>query len=167
MPVEIERKFLVRDESWRQSCGKSEHIRDALVSASDGRKARVRICDGRATLAVKIGKHGPCRFEFEYPIPLADAEELISVHCADKSIEKTRYHVNHAGFTWHVDVYDGLMAGVTIAEVEVASVDTVVPLPPWIGAEVTGNALYSKGRMLNARLAQLAAWEKSADHPRP
>ncbi len=158
MSVEIERKFLVLDESWRAFCHKSQHIRDALVAASDGRKARVRICDGQATLAVKIGK-GKFRFEFEYPIPLKDAEELIFIHCAGKSVEKTRHHIRHAGLTWHVDVYHGVMAGVTIAEVELASVDTFVPLPPWIGAEVTGDPAYSKGEMLNVRLARLAALE--------
>jgi len=152
MPLEIERKFLVANDSWRALSVRSERLRDGLIAASDGRKVRVRLYENHATLTVKTKKEGPARAEFEYEIPVKDAEELITVHCAENTLTKTRYYVPHQGFTWEVDVYEGILSGVILAEIELERADVDVPLPDWIGPEVTGDPTYNKINMQKARL---------------
>src|SRR5262245_45319093 len=105
MAVEIERKFLVRDERWRSQVSRQQEITDGLIAISGARKVRVRICDQRATLTVKSKTSGLANAEFEYEIPLADAEEMMRHHCLRSGLSKTRYFVPHGGNTWHVDVY--------------------------------------------------------------
>jgi CYTH domain-containing protein len=152
MAVEIERKFLVRDDNWRSQVTHQQEIRDGLIARVDGRKVRVRICDQRATLAVKSKTDGLANAEFEYEIPLADAEEIMAHHCVRAGLTKTRYFVPHGGHTWQVDVYGGILAGVVLAEVELPSESTEVAAPPWVGREVTGDPAYKKFNMVNARL---------------
>jgi CYTH domain-containing protein len=152
MAVEIERKFLVRDESWRSQVTHRQGIRDGLIAIGGGRKVRVRICDQRATLTVKARKAGLANAEFEYEIPLADAEEMMAHHCVQSGLAKTRHFVPHGVRTWQVDVYEGILAGVVLAEVELPSETAEFPLPPWAGREVTGDPAYKKFNMVNARL---------------
>ncbi|MBI1203546.1 MAG: CYTH domain-containing protein [Rhodopseudomonas sp.] len=147
MAMEIERKFLVRNDSWKAACIRSVKVRDGLIAGSDGRKARVRIIDGQGTLAVKGEAHGIVRAEFEYPIPTADAEEMLRSMCGDEVLEKTRYIVPNSGLTWEIDVYDGLLQGVVIAEVELRRENQSIVLPDWIGAEVTDDPNYKKSVM--------------------
>jgi CYTH domain-containing protein len=152
MAVEIERKFLVRDDSWRGQVTHQQGIRDGLVAIGSGRKVRVRICDRRATLTVKSRTAALANAEFEYEIPLADAEEMMTHHCLQAGLAKTRYYVPHGIRTWQVDVYEGILAGVILAEVELPSETAELALPPWIGREVTGHPDYKKFNMVNARL---------------
>ena len=152
MAVEIERKFLVRDESWRSLATRRSEIRDGLIAVANGRKVRVRICDQQATLAVKAKTEGLANAEFEYEIPRADAEELIAHHCLRAELAKTRYFVLHGQLTWQVDVYKGILTGVILAEVELASEMVEIALPVWVGREVTGNPDYKKINMVNARI---------------
>ena len=152
MAIEIERKFLVRGDSWRSQVTGQQEIRDGLIAIADGRKVRVRICDQRATLTVKSRTDGLANAEFEYEIPLADAEELMAHHCLRAGLAKTRYIVPHGGQTWQIDVYTGILAGVRLAEVELPSETTEVALPPWVGREVTGDPAYKKINMVNARM---------------
>lgn len=112
----------------------------------------MRICDQRATLTVKSRTAGLANAEFEYEIPLADAEELMAHHCLRAGLAKTRYFVPHGGHTWQVDVYSGILAGVILAEVELPSETTEVALPPWVDREVTGDLAYKKINMVNARM---------------
>jgi CYTH domain-containing protein len=156
MAVEIERKFLVRDDTWRRHVAHQHEIRDGLVAVADGRKVRVRICDQRATLTVKSKTAGLANIEFEYQIPLADAEEMMAHHCLHAGLAKTRYFVPHGGHTWQVDVYREILAGVVLAEVEIPSETTELVLPPWVGREVTGDPAYKKLNMVNARLGSAA-----------
>src|SRR6516162_1977828 len=95
MAVEIERKFLVRDDSWRSQATRQQNIRDGLIARVDGRKVRVRICDQQATLTVKSRTTGLANAEFEYEIPLGDAEEMMTHHCLRAGLAKTRYFVPH------------------------------------------------------------------------
>jgi Uncharacterized protein conserved in bacteria len=151
MSIEIERKFLVRDESWRGLFTAKQEIRDGLIAVANGRKVRVRICDERATLAVKSKTGSLANAEFEYEIPKADAEELIAHHCLHAELPKTRYFVPHGQITWQVDVYKGILAGVVLAEVELPSEAAPLALPDWVGREVTGDPDYKKINMVNAR----------------
>jgi len=114
----------------------------------------VRILDGRATIAVKGQRRGLARAEFEYEIPVADAEEMLLTMCDDRVLEKTRSYIRHGGLTWEIDVYDGLLEGVVIAEVELDRADREVPLPDWVGREITGDVRYSKVKMLEARTGE-------------
>jgi adenylate cyclase len=150
MAVEIERKFLVRDDSWRGLFTHQQEIRDGLIAVANGRKVRVRICDQRATLAVKSKTESLANAEFEYEIP--DAEELIAHHCLRAELAKTRYFVPHGQLTWQVDIYKGILAGVIPAEVELPSEVAELALPVWVGREVTGNPDYKKINMANARV---------------
>jgi CYTH domain-containing protein len=152
MAVEIERKFLVRDDNWRSQVTHQQEIRDGLIARVDGRKVRVRICDQRATLAVKSRTGGLANAEFEYEIPVVDAEEMMAHHCLRSGLTKTRYFVPHGDHTWQVDVYSGILAGIVLAEVELPSETTELTLPCWVGREVTGDRAYKKFDMVNARL---------------
>ena len=152
MALEIERKFLVRDETWWDIFTSKQEITDGLIAVANGRKVRVRICDQRATLAVKSKTEGLANVEFEYEIPKADAEELHAHHCLGAGLVKTRYFVPDAPFMWQVDVYKGILAGVILAEVELPSETTELVLPAWVGREVTGNPDYKKINMVNARI---------------
>jgi adenylate cyclase len=159
MAVEIERKFLVAGDGWRNGCVKSQRLKDGLIAASDGRKVRVRLYEDHATLTVKTITGTSERAEFEYEIPVADAEEMITNYCGAYVLSKTRHYVPFQGFVWEIDVYDGILRGVTIAEVELDSPDARVPLPGWIGREVTYDPNYRKLNMLTQRLCQTEAAE--------
>lgn len=160
MFVEIERKFLVADGRWRAHAVRHEHLRDGLICHSAGRKVRVRIQDGSASLTIKAKREGIRDVEFEYAIPVSDAQEMLASHCGDLVLEKTRYYVPHAGLVWHVDVYEGSLDGVVLAEVELPDENTDLPLPEWIGAEVTGRPEYKKINL--QRMRQAAPAHRSA-----
>jgi len=150
MKVEIERKFLLASDGWRRLVERTAFIRDGLVAVSDERKTRVRIIGDRATLAVKTKRIAGSRFEFEYDIPLADAELMLE-SCGSNTISKHRHYVPHGNLVWEIDEYDGLLKGVVLAEVELTAIDQPLEIPPWIGHEVTAEAPYRKLNMLQAR----------------
>jgi adenylate cyclase len=151
MPVEIERKFLLTNDGWRSSVVRSERLRDGLVAATDGRKVRVRLYENRATLTVKSKQEHGRRAEFEYEVPRADAEEMLALYCGTNILEKIRHYVIFAGNTWEIDVYEGLLDGIILAEVELDRIDQELSLPEWVGEEVTGRPEFKKINMLSAR----------------
>ena len=151
--VEIEHKFLVLSDGWRVNCVGSIRIVDGLVAATAGRKVRVRIADDQCYLTLKGARDGTVRDEFEYAIPREDADRLLASHCDNMILAKTRYLVFEDGFTFEVDVYEGLLDGVVLAEVELSWPGQVFPRPTWLGEEVTGRPEYKKANMLRARLA--------------
>jgi adenylate cyclase len=159
MPLEIERKFLVANDGWKSSVARTARIRDGLIASSNGNKARVRISGDKATIAVKSRRRGLVRTEFEYAIPFSDAEEITRTICEGEILDKVRHFVLHAGMTWFVDAYEGILSGVVIAEIELTQTDQELELPDWIGAEVTGNPAYRK---LNVRAQRIATLQK--DH---
>ncbi|WP_438751782.1 CYTH domain-containing protein [Pararhizobium sp. O133] len=143
MAKEIERKFLVASDTWRWGSDGGILLRQAYVVAMEDRSVRVRTAGGeRAQLTIKIGKSALVRDEFEYEMPIADAEELFS-QAIGFIIEKTRYRVPVGGFIWEVDVYAGALEGLVVAEVEMESEDDNPSLPAWLGREVTGEQRYS------------------------
>lgn len=162
MPVEIERKFLVTSDDWKSASTKRLKIRDGLVARSNGRKVRIRVMDGRGTVAVKGKEYGISRAEFEYSIPLADAEEMLRTMCDNAVLEKTRYLVPHDGLMWEVDVYDGILKGVVLAEIELKTEDQEIVLPEWIGAEVTKDPDFKKVNLLAQRMAATGMASASA-----
>ena len=147
MALEIERKFLVEGDGWRAADGKSRHIVQAYVALEGGTSVRVRIYDGRdARLTVKFGLSSITRDEFEYPIPLADAEHMVEA-AKGRLVEKTRHAITSGGFVWEVDAYEGQLSGLVIAEVEMQSEDDAPELPDWVGREVTGDPTWSNANL--------------------
>lgn len=147
MGKEIERKFLVQDESWRSAVENSANLRQAYVAIEDGTTVRVRLAGPEARLTIKGPAEGLARSEFEYPVPATDAEALWQL-CGDRVVEKTRHRVRFGGHVWEIDEFAGRNAGLVLAEVELQSVDEHVELPSWLGPEVSGD-----GRFDNANLS--------------
>ena len=154
MAVEIERKFLVADHGWKNSIARSVRICDGLIANNNGQKVRVRIANGVATIAIKSRRRGPARTEFEYAIPYSDAEEMLRTMCGGNVLDKVRHFVSYAGNTWQIDVYEGLLEGVVLAEIELTDADQKLTLPDWIGEEVTADPTYRKVNMVAARFAK-------------
>ena len=143
MGIEIERKFLVRGDAWRAGATRSVRMAQgylndhaAVVAGTQQVSVRVRIGDGRGWLNIKSREAGPSRQEFEYEVPIADAEALLRL-CVGAPIDKVRHYVPFGGFTWEVDEFAGENAGLVVAEIELPHVDTGFPRPDWLGAEVT------------------------------
>lgn len=153
MGLEIERKFLVDDDGWRAGVTQIEHLRDGLIARFGGGKVRVRLAEGRAWIAVKGPRQGIARSEFEYEIPVADAEEILHTLCEGGVIEKTRHCVQHAGHTWSVDVHAGELAGVVLAEIELKGPEELFSIPPWLGREVTDDPAFRKDALMNRQRA--------------
>ena len=154
MALEIERKFLLANDGWKNSVVRRVRIRDGLIANNKGHSARVRIADGVATIALKSQKRGIVRIEFEYAIPYSDAEEILRIMCDGNVLDKVRHFVPYAGNTWQVDVYEGLLDGVVLAEIELTDANQKLTLPDWIGAEVTADPNYRKINMIAARRAK-------------
>lgn len=147
--IEIERKFLVRNDSWRDCAGTSHVLQQAYLSR-DENSVRVRLIDGRsACLTIKFRTSGLAKDEYEYEIPVEEARDLLR-HATGHVIEKTRYRVLHEGRNWDVDVFAGAYEGLTLAEIEMAGEDDLPALPQWLGREVTGNKRYSNRAMAEA-----------------
>jgi len=147
MAKEIERKFTVDIENW-QPVDKGVQIRQGYLPTLGKTAVRVRISAESAWLTLKGQNKGPVRSEFEYPIPLADAQEMLDELCERPFIEKTRYIVNYAGATWEVDVFDGENEGLVIAEIELASENQTIDLPSWVTAEVTHDPKYYNANLI-------------------
>ncbi len=154
MAVEVERKFLVTSDAWRagaQACV----IRQGYLCLGSGATVRVRIADATAFITVKGTTRGISRDEYEYPIPLIDAEAMLRDLCARPLIEKIRYAVPHAGRLWTVDVFGADNAGLVLAEVELGHPEDAVTLPPWVGEEVTEDPRYRNSALVRAPLGAL------------
>jgi CYTH domain-containing protein len=148
--VEIERRFLVTGPGWRAQAG--EGVRYCQGYLADGdTKVRIRRAGDAASITVKGPRDGIARAEFEYAIPVEDAEEMLRTLCQRPVLEKTRHEVSHGGHLWEIDVYAGLNAGLVLAEVELSHVDEQVVLPHWAGEEVTGDPRYSTGILAGSR----------------
>ena len=147
MGFEIERRFLVRGNDWRQFAAGQTTIRQAYLAPGNKASVRVRISDNRiATLTVKSWPPKLRRPELEYAIPILEAEALIALR-EGSLIEKTRYQLPHGDLTWEVDVFSGENLGLLIAEIELRHEHQHIDLPPWIGLEVTGRPHYSNGSL--------------------
>ena len=143
MATEIERRFLVREVGFLQSLRGESIIQGYVSREPDSMTTRVRIRGSRATITLKSAPTGLDRDEYEYEIPLEDAQEILDTYCAGCRIEKTRYRVEYAQHVFDVDVFHGRHAGLVIAEIELSSPDEPFDYPPWLGAEVTGEARFS------------------------
>lgn len=142
MAREIERKYLVVDDSYRSQAVRHSHIVQAYLSTSADATVRLRIIDDKAYITVKSRNHGCQRGEWEYEIPVADAREMIAECNLREVIEKTRYYIPQDGFTWEVDEFAGKLRGLVLAEIELKSPDDIFSSPTFIGPDVTDDPRY-------------------------
>lgn len=147
MGVEIERKFLVKGDDWR-TLGEPVLLRQGYLSSHAERTVRVRIEGERAVLTIKSKNVGAARGEWEYPIPVAEAAELLDRLCERPLIEKYRRRIPYAGFVWEVDEFLGENAGLVVAEIELPAEDAAFDKPDWAGEEVTHDLRYLNSRLI-------------------
>jgi CYTH domain-containing protein len=147
MPVEIERKFLVIGDAWREQAT-GRQIRQGYLSSDPGRSVRVRLAGEQAWLTIKGATRGATRAEYEYSIPVDHAREMLDKLCLQPLIEKTRYRVEFKGLTWEIDEFDGVNAGLLIAEIELDSEGQEPDLPAWVGDDVTGDPRYYNASLI-------------------
>jgi len=147
MAKEIERKFLIIGESWRE-LAQGTSYRQGYLSTVKERTVRVRTIDDNGYLTIKGITVGATRAEYEYEIPAADANEMLNALCEQPIIEKNRYKIPLDGFTWEVDEFGGVNDGLIVAEVELESEDQEFNKPDWIGEEVTGDPRYFNSNLI-------------------
>ena len=159
MAQEIERKFLLAGDSWR---GLAEGIeyRQGYLCASKERSVRIRIAGILGFLTIKGATIGAVRSEYEYEIPLTDARSLLNELCPQPQIEKKRYTIPYRGFTWEIDEFFGLNAGLIVAEIELEAEDQVFARPEWIGKEITGDPRYYNATLC---VAPYSSWKTSGE----
>ncbi|BAY30318.1 adenylate cyclase [Nostoc carneum NIES-2107] len=148
MAAEIERKFLVQGDSWRHLAEGSLYIQ-GYISTKKEATVRVRIAGNQAYLTIKGKTVQYSRSEFEYPIPLEDAREMLNTLCEKPLIEKTRYKIAYGNLIWEIDEFDGVNKGLILAEVELSHEQQQFELPIWVGEEVSHDPKY-----FNSNLAQ-------------
>lgn len=141
MAKEVERKYLVIDDSYKKIATNSYEITQGYLCRVPESTVRVRIKGHRAFLTVKGKTSGCVRDEWEYEIPLSDAREMLKLSSGGV-LEKTRHIVNHEGKIWEIDEFHGRLAGLTVAEIELESPDEEFAIPPFAGKEVTGDPAY-------------------------
>jgi adenylate cyclase len=145
--VEIERKFLVRGDAWKR-LGEPVFFRQGYLSSHKERVVRVRIEGDRAVMTIKGRNVGATRGEWEYPIPMADAVELLDGLCEQPLIEKYRRRIDFAGNVWEVDEFLGANAGLVVAEIELGSEEQVFDKPEWVAEEVTEDLRYLNSSLI-------------------
>lgn len=142
MGIEIERKFLVVNDSWREATSITLPIKQGYLVGGKEASVRVRLQGNTANLNIKSATLGVRRQEFEYTIPLEDAEIILTTLCRRPIIEKTRYLVSYANKQWEVDVFEGDNAGLIVAELELHDEAEQFDRPPWLGEEVSDDPRY-------------------------
>ncbi|MDA9792004.1 CYTH domain-containing protein [Schleiferiaceae bacterium] len=146
MAKEIERKFLVAHQAWRESVNTIHVFKQGYLSYDSERTVRVRATEVTGYLTIKGITEGLTRDEFEYEIPLADALALLQL-CERPAIEKKRYIVPNGAHYWEVDVFEGVNEGLVVAEIELGSEDEAFEKPSWLGNEVSGDRKYSNSAL--------------------
>ncbi len=171
MAREIERKFLLRDDSWRALAASSQVLRQGYLASADtntsttGVSVRVRTVGGqRALLNIKAGGLVASRLEFEYEIPTDDALELLAL-CRRPLIEKVRHHVYVDGVHWEIDEFLGDNAGLIVAEIELDSEDQAIDPPSWLGVEVTAHRRYYNVCLVDQPFATWSEAERCPSAP--
>ena len=148
MAIEIERRFRVSSDAWRGDVACSTQITQGYLAITNQSVIRVRVRDTQGYVTIKSRDGGMARQEFEYAIPLADAQSLLKL-CGQRVLGKTRHEVNYAGYLWEIDEYKDPLEDLILAEVELTSETEDPPRPLWIGEEITHDGSFS-----NSALAQ-------------
>ena len=154
MATEIERKFLVKNDLWKEHVASESRMKQGYLMAGENAAIRVRIAKGVARLNIKSTTNGISRAEFEYEIPLSDGEEILEAVALRPYIDKTRYEVDWGGHTWELDVFYGENQGLIVAEIELDSEEEQFDLPPWAGKEVSDDARYYNASLISHPYSQ-------------
>ena len=149
MGEEIERKFLVTGDAWRAQAS-GTRFRQGFLSTDPDRTVRVRVAGARGMLTIKGRTVGARRPEYEYEIPLDDAEQMLDSLCERPLIEKVRFELRAGAHLWEIDVFEGDNAGLVVAEIELESEDESFERPDWIGEEVTDDPRYFNANLVES-----------------
>ena len=147
MGVEIERKFLVLNNDWKTAATGS-YLKQGYISSTPGKIVRVRIEGDTATLTIKGLSTGLTCGEWNYSIPLTEAQELLETVCQQPLIEKTRYRLPMGDLTWEIDEFLGVNAGLVVAEIELPSEEFLFDHPEWLGEDVSHDRRYANANLL-------------------
>lgn len=147
MATEIEHKFLVRDDRWRGQVERSVWIRQGYLTSNARCSVRVRVADDRGFLNLKSGTLGIRRSEYEYSIPLVEAEEILDTLCEKPLLEKTRHFLRYGEHLWEIDEFAGDNAGLIVAEVELDHPDESFARPDWLGEDVSHDLRYYNSQL--------------------
>jgi len=148
MAIEIERKFLLKNQQWRTVAGVGRLIRQGYLSDQPERTVRVRVAGEQAWLTIKGKTEGIARLEMEYPIPVAEAMQLLDQLCLKPLIEKYRYRIAQGDLVWEIDEFLGENAGLIVAEIELSAADQVFDQPDWLGDEVSDDLRYFNSALI-------------------
>lgn len=157
--IEIERKFLVSSDLWRAAATPGIRYRQGYLAKSKLGTVRIRKAELAASVTIKSPRRGLVREEHSYAVTLAEADELLAL-CNGQVLEKVRHLVEHHGFIWEIDVYEGPAAGLVVAEIELEHEHQLFALPPWLGAEITFDPKYR-----NSAIALWREQEKAISLP--
>lgn len=149
MAKEIERKFLVTDDSWREQATGQSYSQGYISTTHPGQTIRIRIVGTQGYLTLKGPTKGITRAEFEYPIPVDEAKEMLETLCDRPFIEKIRYRLPIGNLVWEIDEFGGDNAGLIVAEVELTSETQQIDCPSWLGKEVSGDPRYYNANLSN------------------
>ena len=147
MALEIERKYLV-DLEKLGTLPTGNRIKQGYLSTNKEAVVRVRVKNDKAYLTIKGSNVGVTRLEFEYEIPLDEANEMLEKLCQKPIIDKTRYLIEYENHTWELDIFYGDNEGLVVAEVELSSEDENINLPIWIKEEVSHDERYYNSNLM-------------------
>ncbi len=150
MPLEIERKFLLANDTWRDHVVGYELMRQGYLAGDKSCSVRIRIHGEVGFLNIKSATLGITRHEFEYPVPVTEAREMLALFCRDRCLEKVRHFVPIGAHTWEIDVFEGSNQGLVVAEIELSSIDEEFERPPWLGVEVSNDPRYYNVCLIDA-----------------
>lgn len=160
MAIEIERKFLVKHEGWRSQVDPGQLYRQGYLPTQAGTTVRIRTVGLQGYLTIKGSTSGISRAEYEYAIPLADAEAMLDTLCDSALIEKTRYRLTWGNVVWEIDEFLGTNQGLILAEVELKTENQRLELPDWVGQEVTDDSRYFNANLVRYPYCQ---WTMNAE----
>lgn len=163
MATEIERKYLVLDDGWREHADTGQRVRQGYLAGSSRCSARVRVAGDHASLNFKGMTLAVSRREFEYEVPLADAKEMLDHLCTGPLIEKVRYRVPHGDHVWEIDCFEGDNAGLVVAEIELTDPDESFAIPEWVGREVSDKARYYNVCLIDYPFCEWSDAERAGD----
>lgn len=160
MSIEIERKFLLKNDSWRDHYTKKMELRQGYLSSSKDCTVRVRMSDEECWVTIKGKTKNISRSEFEYLIPKADAESMLMEFAAENVVKKIRYFIDYEGSEWVVDEFFGRNRGLVLAEIELSSEHAIYEKPSWIGEDISNDYRYC-----NSNLSQnpYSNWKNKKD----
>ncbi len=158
MAIEIEHKFLLANEDWRKTVSHSVKYRQGYLSSQATSSIRVRTSNDQAWLNIKSATIGTHRHEYEYEIPLIDANEILNTLCKKPLIEKTRHFITDNTHLWEIDVFEGENQGLIVAEIELEITGEDFSKPSWLGQEVTDDLRYYNN---NLALHPYSEWREN------